>query len=155
MKRLLLRTPEVRDLLAGKVVLRRPVKPQPNSLGLVEGGREILGWKGSIDKVFWSGSTPLSWICPLGAPGERRWVGEEDSLFRCWDLDCLGDLATKPEGAGLWCSADAPKPLRNGRTRSAVTMPQFASRLTAEVVSVGLEQIAGTWCWVVEVKRVD
>ena len=140
MKRLLLRTPEVRDLLAGKVVLRRTAKMPPLSDKRSSGNPNTNGW---IE------------TCPLGAPGERRWVGEEYSLFRCWDLDCLGDLATKPEGAGLWCSADAPKPLRNGRTRSAVTMPQFASRLTAEVVSVGLEQIAGTWCWVVEVKRVD
>ena len=81
--------------------------------------------------------------CPLGTPGERRWVKE------CW-ATVEPMVAYRADGIGphndlTW---------RVERWHSAVHMPQEASRLTAECASVTADRRAGLWEWHAVYRRV-
>ena len=89
-------------------------------------------------------------MCPLGTPGERRWVKE------CWTgyEVYMSRAHSEPYSGGILYRADGElenrfpqSELACLRWRSAVHMPQWASRLTAECASVTVEQREGMWEW--------
>jgi hypothetical protein len=90
--------------------------------------------------------------CPYGQPGDRLWVREtcwllglvDDGEPRVVGLDASGEAGDPPR---VWYAADGDRPtlpqyppwcwLR----RNSIHMPRWASRITLEVTSVGVERL--------------
>jgi len=168
MKSLILRDEEVRSLLdTGRVVVVRAMKPQPPKEFYRSLGKTATGW-------VWSNMHHANPFepecchevpCPLGVPGERRWVREAWQLFDpdADDIDPArfgrrapysGIVGNRPIHWTACYRADGP--LRDdkhgpAKWRSSATMPHWASRLTIEIKSVAVEQ-RDEWCWIVEIK---
>jgi hypothetical protein len=136
---ILMSGPLVREILAGrKTQTRRPVKPDP--------------WLDKAGWWFWNGPGPgiASWRdgeppgilprCPYGAPGDRLWVretlrrgkwdGSDDAVFYAADGEPAWDV-TRP-ATWVWKRPALP----------SIYMPRGLSRLTLDVVAVGVERLA-------------
>lgn len=188
MKALTLHDHEVRRLLAaGSVLVMRPVKPQPpegwRMWGPIIDGHAAWcehptqGEKGQVVEVR----------CPYGAPGDTAWVRETwmrqppDAPDGIWYQ--ADNLARWFDGTDTRTEALARQLSRDGRWRSPVTMPRWASRCAVSVTEVAVRQTteltpadlepmgwgdssllayglwhsahygATPWCWVVSVTR--
>ena len=162
-----LRADEVRTLRdTGAVVVRRPVKPQPDPESFVDQINEAPGWwelallPGGFED---GGCLPLRELrCPLGAPGDRLWGKEAYGRYRGFgarvaadapvlyraDLDHCGQCPCMLDGEFVRVSIREP-------WRSAATMPRWASRFPRLVVaSVAVERATdgGEWEWVVRIE---
>ena len=125
----------VQQILAGrKTMTRRPVKPQPNDVRWTPAAVGIYG--GWIDEHGY----PVR--CPYGAVGERLWVRETHFI-------ATGPADGSPpslDNSLVHFKAGAPTDLlhvaaKNGLWRSPLHMPRWASRLTLELTSVGVERL--------------
>lgn len=146
MKSLILRDHEVRRLLdVGSVTVVRAVKlhpdARPNSAFPARDGMPVFlsGFKHDTPEVLRKLS--LSYAngipCPIGAPGEQRWVretwawpGEEQVIFRA-------DPWTK----GLERLAESNPNYPQIRWHSPVALPRRASRAVVEVASVRVARV--------------
>lgn len=205
MKSIILRDHEVRFLIDGRLTqLRRAVKPQPviinheprcarpgelfvcpDLLPTGPGPQWCFVACESVGTYRYMGADVFAQeFCPLGVPGEQRWVRE---TWFC---------ATGEPGPTL-CHyrADGDRDEFQRLWRSSATMPRWASRLTVEVVRTWVERVqeisefdaramgmrvrtdgpnivasvrrqwnsdnprnpwdANPWAWAVEVKRVE
>ena len=138
--------PMVRAILTGrKTVTRRVMK-----IRLAPGQRpDEEGWEQGLDPDLdlWFGcatdGTTLIERCPYGAPGDRLWVKETHALLPKPDLRLHGNTkrALRPDELTPVYAAsfnpDSPRP----RWRPSIHMPRWASRLTLDVVSVGVERL--------------
>jgi hypothetical protein len=160
MKSLICNDEQVRELLAGNdVTFTRKVEPQPNEDGLDRIVVPTVGpWRDSSGRVY---------ECPLGNEGERLWVRE------CWAPMCKSRRTRIAYRATMMIQNQTPKrrcankglvpwPVERGgrdghtveRWHSSTQMPQWASRLTAEITNVRVKKIDGVWSWVVTARRV-
>lgn len=145
---ILFKGPLVRAILEGrKTVTRRVVKPQP-----------VKRWNLVHAASFCTGDHPrgqgcsgeVTLRCPYGQPGDRLWVREafqplfddEHTSLAGTDYETgLGYRVRYPAtdpieeyyDFGRDCLTDACKP--------SIHMPRWASRITLEVTSVGVERI--------------
>lgn len=156
---IILRDPEVRALLAGRVTARREIKPRVDwTIDEIDDGsawpitRAYVGEDGGCDPI----------PCPFGAPGSVLRVRECFAPFA--DPSVLGSDEYAPTRGEDICDyrADSPhgfgvdedgEPIPGPRWRSAASMPSWASRLSARVASVRVERADGVWMWCVELKR--
>lgn len=162
---ILFSAPLVRAILDGrKVVTRRPVKnvqfiggrgqeDDPSAWGF---GDQYGCWH-VLDQTaqpwYGSGVTHESYriACPYGQAGDRLWVRESSWLLGISDgeprvvgPDAPGEPGDPPR---VWYAADGERPalpqyppwcwLR----RNSIHMPRWASRITLEVTSVGVERL--------------
>jgi hypothetical protein len=130
---------ETRHLLAvGSVLLVRPVKPPIDEAGHIEfekcyprDRRYIAVWRHWYsDRNMY---TVITRDCPLGAPGEVRYVAE------MWAL-----LEPEPEirmhaNAAVRYQSDGD--VSDVTWRSPVTMPRWVSRATVQVTSVEVRRV--------------
>ena len=123
---------EVQAFLDGsKTQFRRAMKDQPHS-SVTE--LSFIGSRGPSMNYFYDwmsvgqGEESQFWRCPFGQPGDRLWVRE------CWR-----------QGTPAWNGPDFDSEVRYRIDQSewppcewqdATTMPQWASRITLEVVDV-------------------
>jgi hypothetical protein len=149
---LLFRGELVREILAGrKTMTRRPVKP---------------AWSRCLDLEDEADRAKALEQCPYGHPGDRLWVRERFSVAEVYSYGTLpsGDEIVHrgvPRGP-VHYHADGDPPnvpnrtypngLRNGAFaapdpyaiwigRPSIHMPRWASRLTLDIVAVGLERL--------------
>ena len=111
MKSIILRGHEVRRALEhGTVRIVRPVMPQPP-----EGTKE-LGMSDCREFYRDFPAETRDWRCPLGAPGEVRWVREKFYIEQGDDFDamCLYAATDQKPDAAHW--------------RSSAQMPRLAAR---------------------------
>jgi len=138
---LILHDDEVRALRdAGEVTVVRRIR-EPDSWNTWH--LTTCGIPGEATWQTWDASRDEPVRCPLGMPSERRWVKE------CW-ATVEPMVAYRADGIGphndlTW---------QVERWRSAVHMPQWASRLTAECASVTVQQREGVWEWHAVYRRV-
>lgn len=141
MKSVILRHHEVRRLLdVGSVVVVREVRPQPERCDHADWPAVPAEGPWSRDEDGWHCSTCGSGIrlantksgvvgiqCPIGAPGEQRWVREAfvPDSFGVGQLGYRADWSAATEDL-------ASEP----RWQSAAVMPRWASRAVVEVASV-------------------
>ena len=100
----------------------------------------------------------VSIACPLGRPGDRLWVRETWGLhahldFTYWHRDSIAGVS-EDEIRGSWevaYRADADSPYDHWRP--SIHMPRWASRITLEVLDVGVDSVDGEWMWAVTVRR--
>jgi hypothetical protein len=128
----------VREILAGrKTQTRRPVKPQPDFAAPTEGDLSAL-----LER------------CPYGRPGDRLWVRE---TFCKLDREHWNDprlpkfhlstrYGTPRRNAVAYraeCDADSERCRKElgYRWTPSIHMPRWASRLTLDIVAVGLERL--------------
>jgi hypothetical protein len=154
---ILFSAPMVRAILEGrKTVTRRILKPCRNlSIVNLAEAEPSLGYSGRVnDPDSWGyeflddgAPAPLSdWreLCPYGQLGDRLWVREtwctdssldnqSPSSFTAWPVKYLADNAARTCGAVVGDT--------NGRTRSSIHMPRWASRITLEVTGVRVERL--------------
>jgi len=155
MRGLILHDDEVRALRdAGEVTVVRPMKPQPpEGHWWAETPVEM-----ALAAQFYPGENGRKG-CPLGTPGERRWVKECWTGYEVYMSRAHSEPYGKPR---ILYRADGELEARFGpysdltclRWRSAVHMPQWASRLTAECASVTVQQREGVWEWHAVYRRV-
>jgi hypothetical protein len=108
----------VRTILAGiKTQTRRVVKPQP---------REVSGIG-----LVWAGSDSIEEWLHLGPyhPGQRLWVRETFSVYR------------HPTMPVVHYRADSGEDDKTLAWKPSIFMPRWASRITLEIVSVGVERV--------------
>lgn len=162
MKSLILRDHEVRGLVeTGKVLIVRPVKPQPNFGGAIFWDAVNEVWHNAICATYHSASK--TWDYPYGKPGEQLYVREnwkyydwtEEGLpFIQYKSDnetrLIEDLLTDEWGekvGDIWAELSTPENIKKHRAardtkwRPSIHMPRWASRLTAEVESVDAKRI--------------
>jgi hypothetical protein len=175
MKSLILHADEVLSLLkTGKAKVRRAVKPQPIKPAECELVHRRThpcayfdAYNGGPGWCWWTADDRQHndcgwWVCPLGLPGERRWVKE---TWREREDEMIGTCIEYGDGArikpttwtteqGWRCEQEAIASGDNPHQRSAVHMPQWASRLTVEVASVRVVK-DGPWFWEALVKKVE
>jgi hypothetical protein len=135
---ILMSGPLVREILAGrKTQTRRPVKPQPD---FVDPGEDDL--------------SALLARCPYGHPGDRLWVRE---TFCKLDREHWNDprlpkfhlstrYGTPRRNAVAYraeCDADSERCRKElgYRWTPSIHMPRWASRLTLDIVAVGIERL--------------
>lgn len=140
--------PMVRAILTGrKTVTRRVMK-----IRLAPGQRpDEEGWEQGLDPDLdlWFGcatdGTTLIERCPYGAPGDRLWVRETAQLAAVGP-DCVSlRYRADPD---MTSPSDFPRrgesrtvPFKSTTWTPAIHMPRWASRLTLDVVSVGVERL--------------
>ena len=158
LRSLILHDGEVRALRdTGEVTVVRPMRRQPEWHS-APWPDIVLGppwWRGptyeNLDtdgfRVRLMGTDAVR--CPF-TPGERRWVKE------CWTgyEVYMSRAHSEPYTGGILYRADGEledrfpqSELACLRWRSAVHMPQWASRLSAECASVTVQQRDGAWEW--------
>ena len=167
---ILFNAPMVRALLAGtKTQTRRIVKPvkfypdfgcavgqvggawkygSPAALGLRERGDHwSIALKGDVLQRMCT-SEAYGWGagagCPYGVPGDRLWVRET------WRTDARLDDKAPNEFSGWPVKYEADSAVLNhgaffgqtdGKTRTSIHMPRWASRITLEVNGVRVERL--------------
>jgi hypothetical protein len=153
-KSLILRPSEVRDLLAGRAVVRREMKPQPpeedfegpywypptciDKNGETYPGKEVYGLSA------WDGEWGI--VAPYH-PGQVAYIRE------AWKVD-----ASNHEGDTFVYKADGgieKYPNNLLLWLSPATMPRAACRLWGTVESVRPERTDAGWEWVYEVARAE
>jgi len=138
----------VRAILDGrKTQTRRVVKPQPVPAEKAEPG-EVVWFGGELQRVRESrgrnkraaGHLNAHDWRPYGQPGDRLWVKETFRFTSEWDDLPPGDV---PAGQDVWFEADGKHPMGwgDGRLRSSIHMPRWASRITLEIVGVRVERL--------------
>lgn len=142
---IMLRTPEVRDILEGrKTQLRRIVKEQPASHEHIAWCTNIIGGPPGFAAARPMSSNARRLSCPYGQPGDRLWVREtwalenppDDGELLIWQAD--RSAAWRPLLGERFHLSPNYQP---NRWRPAINMPRWASRLTLEVVSVRVERL--------------
>lgn len=154
---------EVSALLLGAVTLLRPVTPQPPGRANVEpDGRCCVGDHPRAHDCEWEQMT-----CPLGVPGdtftvlETWWTSADGLVMYDADQQMRAAHGSLWEGWGHKSLLAGPLPLGHRasdeelrgygwRKQTAESMPDWASRLTAKIVSVGCKRMDGPWTWIVE-----
>lgn len=141
---------EVRTALAGNLKeIRRPVTPAPyveDNSGFALWA--MRGWSQLFvpTKADRHDDPILTERCPIGISGDKLWVREPGK----WTTDALdiktGEIIT---GKFVRWFADEKKPPR--RHARGDRMPQWASRITLQVVDVAAERVEGVWFWVLTV----
>ena len=95
---------------------------------------------------------PLGWVrCPLGAPGDRLWVRETWCPGDYWtsgvvhdppeDIRYAADNGAISYATGRPLRIDTSDWSDPKRWRPSIHMPRWASRLSLDVVSVGVERV--------------
>ena len=95
---------------------------------------------------------PLGWVrCPLGAPGDRLWVRETWCPGDYWtsgvvhdppeDIRYAADNGAISYATGRPLRIDTSDWSDPKRWRPSIHMPRWASRLSLDVVSVGVERL--------------
>ena len=118
----------INAILSGKKTqTRRLLKPQP----MVDYGDALSTFHGHELR------------CPYGESGDRLWVRETFSLARRHDPFSPSQVGNGDDG--IWWRADGSslRPLgsRQGKTRSSIHMPMWASRIRLSVVNIWIEQL--------------
>ena len=144
----------------GAVVVRRPIGV-PDALYPAAAEREEIALREWPSGPEWSVTRHFKhnarehWRvpCPLGSPGERRWVREPHAIAtgRAPDGLCAIRYLDRITSRRAVSGSDAlPRMLSLADWRPAVTMPRWASRGDAVIASVEVE--AEPWEWVVRVE---
>lgn len=120
---------EVRAILDGrKTMMRRVIKPQ--FAELVEAHDTGIAFV-ARGKNKWPVLAPESCVdCPYGQPGDRLWVKETHIAFEQYHVQYFAD------------SLDHSRDKEYGVTwTSPVRMPRWASRITLEIINIGVERL--------------
>ena len=130
--------PMVRAILAGtKTQTRRVYKPRElEPYEIIDELDDGRAWPYWFDPNQGPEYHPV--VCPYGAPGDRLWVREAFALHRIHDP--TPPAKVKPSlllGVAYRATGDAA----DGRWRSSLHMPRWASRLTLEVTGVRVERL--------------
>ena len=154
---LILHDDEVRALRdTGEVTVVRRIR-EPDSWNTWH--LTTCGIPGEATWQTWDASRDEPVRCPFGTPGERRWVKECWTGYEVYMSRAHSEPYGKPR---ILYRADGELEARFGpyseltclRWRSAVHMPEWASRLTAECASVTVQQREGVWEWHAVYRRV-
>jgi hypothetical protein len=132
--------PMIRALLGGsKTQTRRRIDPAPQMIT----DKRSAPWEGDpaalMQLLEQSGKR-----CPYGQPGDRLWVRETwrtdasldskaPSTFAAWPVKYEADGCVMQHGA-FYGKTD-------GKTRTSIHMPHWASRILLEIVSVRVERL--------------
>ena len=117
--------PMVQAFLDGrKTQTRRLVKPQPQN-----------GQPSKVSCAHWETSEG-QFKCPYGAPGDQLWVKET------WrNQDGITILYRNKDEIEYRADGDRPKELTDCYWKPSIHMPRWASRITLEIISVGVERV--------------
>ncbi len=123
------------------------VEPYRSELDASRFGFEFkMSRLGAVEATFhdW---TLVDWRCPWGAPGDRLWVreawaywGGDEYLYQC-DPDAVAYRATYADDVRLPLADRLHGKPPGGRWRPSIHMPQWASRITLDVVNVRVERL--------------
>lgn len=153
-RHILFSAPMVRALLAGeKTQTRRVLKPQPlpgwEFQGFNVNGQALyyppdsLGMGTAMERAYeeWDGLLNIRY-----ATGDRLWVRETWGAEACYDEEPPRDI--HPEANVLFLAdnvvTDTDPMIHFGKTRPAIFMPRWASRLTLIVTEVRIERLQET-----------
>ncbi|MBP7622413.1 MAG: hypothetical protein KA763_00465 [Xanthomonadales bacterium] len=152
---ILFSAPMVRAILEGrKTQTRRVIKPQPNN---VPGKHHPIspyhngqgGWNWVLSATGHGTGDPFP--CPYGQPGDRLYVRETWRAMRKHDEIAPRDI---PVGDPVEYVADEFRGF-NGKTRTAIHMPRWASRIDLEVTGVRVERLQDISTWDAEAEGVN
>lgn len=148
--------PMVRAILEGrKDVTRRAVKGVPYDLNAPWFGptESTKGWFWSASLGYGDGSR--FYVSALAVPGDRLWVRETWKAPQRWTEDGVavyyqaddsgprifevGNEQDGPDEVDAWLRRWLNR--NNGAWQPSIFMPRWASRLTLDVVSVGVERL--------------
>lgn len=142
MKRILLTGPEVREVLeTGRVTIRKAILPAP----MMVTDNSVEPWSGE-PSVLMQLLSENKRGPSLGQPGDKVWVAED------WAWSGFASMPPMPQYLAFIKYADTMT--QRDTKKSRATMPQWASRLTLEIVTVRVER-TDKWEWVYEMKRVE
>lgn len=157
---ILFSAPMVRAILAGtKTQTRRIVKPQPQPNGgaglhPVRPYRTPAGdWNWVLSATGMGCGNPFP--CPYGQPGDRLYVRETWRVGARWDDSKPSDIPPNSctvlyKAGGFTTNGDAGERIHGGecsnpewagKTRTAIHMPRWASRIDLEITGVRVEQL--------------
>ena len=145
---ILFNAPMVRAILANTKTQTRRVVKMPNSLTSndLTLTRMQDGYSDGPRPVFGLDDEPNAFSCknPYGQPGEQLWVRET------WRTDARLDDKAPNEFSGWPVKYEADSAVLNhgaffgqtdGKTRTSIHMPRWASRITLEVTGVRVETL--------------
>lgn len=78
--------------------------------------------------------------CPYGKPGDHLWVRETWSLLKVWD-DCRPGIISKDTKPYIKYAATDTQNNDDGKWRSPIHMPRWASRITLEITEVRVQRL--------------
>jgi hypothetical protein len=140
---ILFSAPMVKAIRAGlKTQTRRVVTPQPEPIPLDQRCRADLGathwWPSHLCKSMVT-TRDMGGLSPHGARGDHLWVRETWRVPK-W-LNDRAPSAMPPDIRGVSYVADEPPSLNYGKTRVAIHMPRWASRILLAVESMRVERV--------------
>jgi len=161
---------EVRAIQSGAMTqFRRILKPQPAPYVefVREHAPEVYG-PGALCAFREDGKTHQRMApCPYGQPGDRLYVKET------WAPRDQQAMTERDRSSVFYRADDERRHETDGRWKSPIHMPRWASRITLEITSVRVERLqaisealwesinghdsweANPWVWVVEFRRID
>lgn len=173
MRGLVLKDEEVRALMRdGVVVVRRIVKPSPEVRDVCGSPMWTFAKPKSTSRLIWPNAREqVRALCPLGQPGERRFL-KEGWQFANWTEDGCpliryrADNGTRwaedaPDLTDVWAALSEPanynidNTAADRRWRSAMHMTRELCRTHTECTHATAEQVDGVWSWVATYKRVE
>jgi hypothetical protein len=142
----------IKAILAGhKTETRRIVKPQPGEewdgikikcrnyypVAVDKNGEQYPG-----EVVFGFADEDSRWKCFYGAPGDRLWVREKFQFIKGFGNFDFGVhyMATNDITGWIDKEGKVPQPV-NEEIRPSIFMPRWASRITLEIVEIGIERL--------------
>ena len=136
---ILFSAPMIRALLAGtKTQTRRVVKPQPIVSDVCGAPMWTFARERAQSRLIWPNAREqVLALCPYGQPGDRLYVRETWRASSAHNSLAPRDI---PVGDGVEYAAD-PERILTGKTRTAIHMPRWASRITLEVTGVRVERL--------------
>jgi hypothetical protein len=138
-------TIERRKILTRRVAGLGHMNEKPDDWVYIGGaanmGRELEIIDGKQEANFYNPETSEEHqvLCPYGAPGTKLWVREGWYVSKGYD----GRKPRELDGSGhILCGyiADGNKPGWGGRGRAGIHMPRHLSRITLELLKVGVER---------------
>jgi hypothetical protein len=164
--------PTIRAILDGSTKqVQIPVKPQPVAEVnhcCVQDGR-ILTYHDRPSGREHIGDAPDGQVCPYGVAKDRLWVKEAWAVppalndLESSQIDPKGTIIPGTEGpthATIRTYKENYRhwnPWPGTKWRSPDCMPRWASRLTLEIMEIGVEQLEkkDEWAWVVGIEKVE
>lgn len=150
---ILFSAPMVRAILAGtKTQTRRAVRTMPECHAAITSSRHLSGlnWRLIGEHGTW-----MDVHCPYGQPGDRLYVRETWRVGARWDDSKPSDIPPNSctvlyRAGGFTTNGDAGERIHGGecsnpdwagKTRTAIHMPRWASRIDLEITGVRVERL--------------
>jgi hypothetical protein len=134
----------VRAILEGrKTQTRRVINPQPFLAASSDDGQMywLIDYEDPTKRAAWPEHDEPFWVhCPYGKSGDRLWVRE------VWAPHDKGVVSWKERELVYYRADDETVYDTDGKWRTPIFMPRWASRITLEIVSVQVERLQEMKC---------